>query len=237
MKIEIENKVTDIKHIISLLKEHANIEGSKEKLKELTDASLASDVWDNREQAEKLFKEKTFLEKQISSITNLEAEIIDTEELIKIGLEENDYEIVSEAEETINKLLKLCEKKQFETLLSGEADPNDCYIEIHPGAGGTEAQDWANMLSRMYQRWAENKQFGIEILEETNGDEAGIKSVTMRFSGLNAYGWSKTESGIHRLVRISPFDSGARRHTSFASVWVYPAVEDDINIKNEFKNI
>ena len=137
MKIEIENKVTEIKHIISLLKEHANIEGSKEKLKVLTDASLASDVWDNHEQAEKLFKEKTFLEKQISLITNLEAEIIDTEELIKIGLEENDYEIVSEAEETINKLLKLCEKKQFETLLSGEADPNDCYIEIHPGAGGT----------------------------------------------------------------------------------------------------
>ena len=237
MKIEIENKVTEIKHIISLLKEHSNIEGSKEKLKELTDASLASDIQVNREQAEKLFKEKTFLEKQISSITNLEAEIIDTEELIKIGLEENDYEIVTEAEETINKLFKLCEKKQFETLLSGEADPNDCYIEIHPGAGGTEAQDWANMLSRMYQRWAENKQFGIEILEETNGDEAGIKSVTMRFSGLNAYGWSKTESGIHRLVRISPFDSASRRHTSFASVWVYPVVDDKIDIEVEDKDL
>tara|TARA_B100000886_G_scaffold102094_1_gene67820 strand:+ start:82 stop:1185 length:1104 start_codon:yes stop_codon:yes gene_type:complete len=237
MKIEIENKVTEIKHIISLLKEHSNIELSKEKLRKLTEASLASDLWENREQAEKLFKEKTFLEKQISSIINLESEVTDTEDLIKIGLEENDYEIVSEAEETINKLLKLCEKKQFETLLSGEADPNDCYIEIHSGAGGTEAQDWANMLSRMYQRWAENKQFGIEILEETNGDEAGIKSVTMRFSGLNAYGWSKTESGIHRLVRISPFDSASRRHTSFASVWVYPVVDDKIDIVVEEKDL
>ena len=157
--------------------------------------------------------------------------------MIEIGFEENDTEIVKEAEETITKLHELCQKKQFETLLSGEADTNDCYFEIHPGAGGTEAQDWANMLSRMYQRWAENKQFKIEILEETNGEEAGIKSITMRFGGINAYGWSKTESGIHRLVRISPFDSASRRHTSFASVWVYPVVDDKINIEVEEKDL
>ena len=237
MKIEIENKVSEIKHIISLLKDHANIDSSKEKLKKLIIASEDPNIWNDRDEAEQLFKKKTQLEKIISSISDLETEIVDVEELIAIGFEENDTEIVKEAGETITKLLQLCQKKQFETLLSGEADTNDCYFEIHPGAGGTEAQDWANMLSRMYQRWAENKQFKIEILEETNGEEAGIKSITMRFGGINAYGWSKTESGIHRLVRISPFDSASRRHTSFASVWVYPVVDDKINIEVEEKDL
>ena len=237
MNIEVENKVSEIKHIISLLKDHINIDEAKEKLKKITEETQATNLWDDREKAEKLFKEKNYLEKSITSILSLETEIFDVEELLKIGLQEKDEIIVKEAEENIVELLEICEKKQLESLLSGEADANDCYIEIHPGAGGTEAQDWANMLSRMYQRWAENKNFKKEILEETNGEEAGIKSITMRFNGYNAYGWTKTESGIHRLVRISPFDSASRRHTSFASVWVYPVVDDKIDIQVEEKDL
>ena len=237
MSIEVENKVSEIKHIISLLKDHANIDEARERLNKLIEVTQATNLWDDRENAEKLFKEKNHLEKNITSILNLESEIFDVEELMKIGLQEKDEIIVKEAEENIIELLAECKNKQLETLLSGEADANDCYIEIHPGAGGTEAQDWANMLSRMYQRWAENKKFTKEILEETNGEEAGIKSITMRFNGDNAYGWSKTESGIHRLVRISPFDSASRRHTSFASVWVYPVIDDKIDIQVEEKDL
>ena len=237
MKLEIENKISEIKYIISLLKDHANFDDSKKRLENLEIASQASDIWEDRIKAEKLFKEKNLLEKQIISINSLETEIDDAEELFKIGNDEDDQEIIKEAEKTIFALLGICQKKQFETLFSGEADANDCYLEIHPGAGGTEAQDWANMLSRMYQRWAENKQFEREILEETSGEEAGIKSITMRLNGNNAYGWAKTESGIHRLVRISPFDSASRRHTSFASVWVYPVVDDKIDISVEEKEL
>ena len=237
MNIEVENKVSEIKHIISLLKDHTNIDEARERLKKIIEETQVTNLWDDREKAEKLFKEKNYLEKNITSILSLESEILDVEELMKIGLQEKDEIIVKEAEENIIELLEACGKKQLETLLSGEADANDCYIEIHPGAGGTEAQDWANMLSRMYQRWAENKNFTKEILEETNGEEAGIKSITMRFNGYNAYGWTKTESGIHRLVRISPFDSASRRHTSFASVWVYPVVDDKIDIQVEDKDL
>ena len=237
MKLEIENKISEIKYIISLLKDHANFEDSKKKLENLEIASQAPDIWDDRIKAEKLFKEKNLLEKQIISINSLETEIDDAQELLKIGNDEDDQEIIKEAENTVFALLGICQKKQLETLFSGEANANDCYLEIHPGAGGTEAQDWANMLSRMYQRWAENKQFEREILEETSGEEAGIKSITMRLNGNNAYGWAKTEFGIHRLVRISPFDSASRRHTSFASVWVYPVVDDKIDISVEEKEL
>ena len=237
MKLEIENKISEIRYIISLIKDHANFEDSKKKLENLEIVSQAPDIWDDRIKAEKLFKEKNLLEKQIISINSLQTEIDDAQELLKIGNDEDDQEIIKEAEKTVFALLGICQKKQFETLFSGEADANDCYLEIHPGAGGTEAQDWANMLSRMYQRWAENKQFEREILEETSGEEAGIKSITMRLNGNNAYGWAKTESGIHRLVRISPFDSASRRHTSFASVWVYPVVDDKIDISVEEKEL
>jgi len=126
----------------------------------------------------------------------------------------------------LNELVKKCDKLQLESLLSGEADANNCYIEIHAGAGGTEAQDWALMLQRMYSRWSEKRGFKISYVEESSGDEAGIKSCTLLVEGFNAYGWSKTESGVHRLVRISPFDSSSRRHTSFASIWVYPEIDD-----------
>ena len=134
-------------------------------------------------------------------------------------------------------MVKKCDKLQLESLLSGEADANNCYIEIHAGAGGTEAQDWALMLQRMYSRWSEKRGFKISYVEESSGDEAGIKSCTLLIEGFNAYGWSKTESGVHRLVRISPFDSSSRRHTSFASIWVYPEIDDKIDIAIEDKDL
>ena len=151
--------------------------------------------------------------------------------MIALGKEEGDQDIIAEAEAEIIALSVIAAKKQLESLLSGEADKNNCFLEIHPGAGGTEAQDWAAMLLRMYSRWAEARQFKLEVLEESDGEEAGIKSATLRVIGVNAYGWLKTESGVHRLVRISPFDSSARRHTSFASVWIYPEVDDNIDIE------
>ena len=145
--------------------------------------------------------------------------------------------MVAEAEAGLNALLETCRKLQLESLLSGEADSNDCYLEVHAGAGGTESQDWAEMLLRMYTRWCEAHSYEVEWLEESQGEEAGLKSATIKVSGENAYGWLKTESGVHRLVRISPFDSQARRHTSFASVWVYPVVDDTINIVIEDKDL
>jgi peptide chain release factor 2 len=148
-----------------------------------------------------------------------------------MGEAEGDQAIVAEAEANLNKLRETASKRGLEALLSGEADSYDAFVEIHAGAGGTESQDWASMLQRMYMRWAEAHDYKVELLEESPGEEAGIKSATLRISGENAYGWLKTESGVHRLVRISPFDSNARRHTSFASVWVYPAIDDTIEIE------
>ncbi len=145
--------------------------------------------------------------------------------------EEGEIELLNEAEKNLGKLAKEINRLEIESLLSGEVDANDCFIEIHPGAGGTESQDWASLLYRMYMRWAEKKKYKMEIVDESSGEEAGIKSATIKVMGHNAYGWAKTESGIHRLVRISPFDSNARRHTSFASVWVTPVIDDKIEIE------
>ena len=158
-------------------------------------------------------------------------------ELIELGEKEDDGEVVSEAEANIAALAKICEKRQIQSLLSGEADSNDCFLEIHAGAGGTEAQDWAEMMSRMYVRWSEAHGYKVEWIEESAGEEAGIKSATLKVTGHNAYGWLKTESGIHRLVRISPYDSAARRHTSFSSVWVFPVIDDSIEIEIEEKDL
>jgi len=171
------------------------------------------------------------LDAQISAVKRLEASVRDNSELIELGTAEGDDEIVKEAENALRETLKDARSAQVETLLSGEADGNDCYLEIHSGAGGTESQDWANMLLRMYTRWAERRKFKIEVMEMHDGEEAGIKSATIKVTGHNAYGWLKTESGVHRLVRISPYDSAARRHTSFSSAWVYPVVDDTINIE------
>jgi peptide chain release factor 2 len=163
-------------------------------------------------------------------VKGLQQELDDAVTLIELGEAEGDAGSVTEGEGLIRALKPAAEKRGLEALLSGEADGNDCFLEIHAGAGGTESQDWANILLRMYMRWAEAHEYKVEFLEESAGEEAGIKSATMKVIGPNAYGWLKTESGVHRLVRISPFDSNARRHTSFASVWVFPVVDDKIDI-------
>lgn len=182
-------------------------------------------------------RERGALDDAISSYRRLEQELEDAITLIELGEAEGDAEIVAEAEAALQALKIEVEKRQLESLLSGEADANDCYMEIHAGAGGTEAQDWAEILARMYTRWAERHGFKVEWLEESPGEEAGLKSATLQIKGHNAYGWLKAESGVHRLVRISPFDSQARRHTSFASVWVYPVVDDTIEVDIQDKDL
>ncbi len=176
-------------------------------------------------------RERTSLDQSLTQYDALTAELEDAVGLIELGEEEGDTEIVAEAEAQLAALHEVAAKRQLETLLSGEADGNDCYLEVHAGAGGTESQDWAQMLLRMYDRWADQNTFKTALIEESPGEEAGLKSATLKVSGDNAYGWLKTESGVHRLVRISPFDASARRHTSFASIWVYPEVDDDIEIE------
>ena len=182
-------------------------------------------------------RERNQLEKSIGDFTTLEQELRDAIELIELGDAEDDTEIVEEAEAILVRLQKQAATQELETLLSGEADANDCFVEVNAGAGGTESQDWAQMLYRMYTRWADAHGYKVELMDESAGEEAGIKSASVRIQGHNAYGWLKTESGVHRLVRISPYDSSARRHTSFASVWVYPEIDDDIEIQVEDKDL
>ena len=176
-------------------------------------------------------QERTALEDQLNAIGRIELELDDQVTLIELGEAENDAGTISDAEETLRRLKAEAARRELEALLSGEADANDAYLEVHAGAGGTESQDWASMLLRMYVRWAEQHGFKVDIVDETPGEEAGIKSATIMVKGHNAYGWLKTEHGVHRLVRISPFDANARRHTSFAAVDVYPVIDDRIQIE------
>jgi peptide chain release factor 2 len=175
-------------------------------------------------------QERTQLEDSLDAIARIEQELDDQVTMIELGEAENDQKVIAEAEEALKKLKADVARRELEALLAGEADANDSYVEVHAGSGGTESQDWANMLLRMYTRWAEKHRYKVEYLEETPGEEAGIKSATIQVKGRNAFGWLKTEAGVHRLVRISPFDANARRHTSFAGVTVYPVVDDRINI-------
>ncbi len=175
-------------------------------------------------------RERTGLEEQIAAIRRVEGGLDDALTLIELGDAEGDEATVAEGEQTLRQLEKEAQRLQLEALLSGEADSNDTYVEVHSGAGGTESQDWAQMLMRMYVRWAERRGLKVEVTDVADGEEAGIKAATIEIKGRNAYGWLKTEAGVHRLVRISPFDSNARRHTSFASVTVYPVVDDSIQI-------
>ena len=184
-----------------------------------------------------MLRERTRLERAIDSYRRIEREVEDAAELIELGDAEGDSGIVAEAEAGLEKLRDEAHRREIESLLSGEADSDDCYLEVHAGSGGTEAQDWAEMLLRMYVRWAEAHDYKVEWLEESGGEVAGIKSATVKIGGLNAYGWLKTESGVHRLVRISPFDSNARRHTSFASAWVYPVIDEKIDIEINDKDL
>ena len=182
-------------------------------------------------------RERNRLQTSIDSYEGLVREFSENVELIELAESENDSDMVSEAEEALCALAQRARKLELETMLSGEADGNGCFVEIHAGAGGTESQDWAFMLRRLYLRWADSHDYKVEMVEESLGEEAGIKTGVVKISGLNAYGWLKTDSGVHRLGRISPFDSNSRRHTSFASFWVYPMVDDSIEIQIEDKDL
>ena len=195
------------------------------------------DLWQDQERAQIVMRERTQLEKSMQRVRDIETELEDSVGLIELGEAEDDTDIIAEAEAAIQALGPQAQKMELESLLSGEVDANDCYVEINAGAGGTESQDWAEMLVRMYVRWAESHDCKVEWIEESSGEEAGIKSASFKVEGLNSYGWLKTEAGVHRLVRISPFDSQSRRHTSFASVWVYPVIDDSIEIEIEDKDL
>lgn len=205
-------------------------EPSEHRLAELNALSETPSFWDSPQKAQKLMQERARLETAFENIANLTKDLQDNLELAELAEMDDDQDLLEAAATALISVKEKAGAAELEALLSGEADANDCFVEIHPGAGGTEAQDWAEMLLRMYIRWAQAHGKKVDVLEEQSGDEAGIKSATIRVKGENAFGWLKTESGVHRLVRISPYDSNARRHTSFASVWVYPEVDDTIDI-------
>lgn len=194
-------------------------------------------MWSDADKAKKIMRERTRLDAQISEIKNIEQSLADNLELIEMGEEEGDAEIVAEAEAVLNGLQLKSEKMHLKSLLSGEVDGNDAYLQVNAGAGGTEAQDWAEMILRMYTRWAEQHEYKVSLLEKSDGEEAGIKSATLCIEGDQAYGWLKSENGVHRLVRISPYDSSARRHTSFASVAVSPVLDDTVEVELEDKDL
>ena len=192
---------------------------------------LESNFWQDKANSKKVIKEKKLYEDLINSFETSIEKLKDLDDLSELALEENNEIIQNEILDNIKELRKAVKKNEVKCFLSNEADSLDCYIEIHAGAGGTESQDWADMLRRMYLKWSDNKKFKSNLISEHKGDEAGIKSSTIKIEGDYVFGWLKKESGIHRLVRISPFDSGARRHTSFASIWVYPVVDESINVE------
>jgi peptide chain release factor 2 len=192
-------------------------------------------LWDDSTRAQSLMRERTRLDKGVNGYLKIAREVDDTLALAELAEAEGDQSMLDEAQKALAVLHQEVKARELDSLLSGEADANDCYLEVHAGSGGTEAQDWAEMLLRMYIRWGEQHGYKVEWLEESAGEGAGIKSATIRISGENAYGWLKTESGVHRLVRISPFDANARRHTSFASAWVYPVIDDKIEVAVEDK--
>jgi peptide chain release factor 2 len=211
--------------------------GINNKIKESEKKISQVNFWKNQTNAQKILKEKSFLENIVKSFNFTISEIDNLEQLYELALKENDIAVVKDCEKKILDLLNEIKKTEVSCFLSGENDHLDTYLEIHAGAGGTESQDWAEMLRRMYSKWIEKKKCKFEIINEHKGDEAGIKSTTLKMIGPYMHGWLKSESGVHRLVRISPFDSGARRHTSFASVWVYPVVNDSVKIDIQEKDI
>jgi peptide chain release factor 2 len=200
------------------------------RLAELNRQAEDPNLWNDPQRASRLMQERTALDDNLNALSHIDRELDDQVALIELGEAEKDQGVVADAEAALRNLKTEVARRELEALLSGEADNNNTYLEVHAGAGGTESQDWASMLLRMYSRWAEHRGFKVDFIEETRGEEAGIKSATIEIKGRNAYGWLKTENGVHRLVRISPFDSNARRHTSFASVNVYPVVDDTIKI-------
>ncbi|MEL7012564.1 MAG: peptide chain release factor 2 [Pseudomonadota bacterium] len=231
MRAEIEQTVAEIENSLELLRQRMGWETAKHRLEEFNARVEDPNLWDDPAKAQKLMRERQALVDAIDTHDGIKQDMSDNIELIELGEMEEDAEVVSEAESAIKLLAKKAAAKELEALLNGEADANDTFLEINAGAGGTESCDWASMLARMYVRWAEAHGYTVELQSESAGDEAGIKSAAYKISGHNAYGWLKSESGVHRLVRISPFDSAAKRHTSFSSVWVYPVVDDNIEIE------
>ena len=231
MRAEIENIVGDIRKSLDLLKQRLDWETAPHRLEELNAMTEDPELWNDPARAQKLMRERQVLSDSIDATTSLQTDLQDNIDLIELGEMEEDAEVVAEAEAAIKALRETAEQKEIEALLNGEVDGNDTFLEINSGAGGTESCDWASMLARMYVRWAEQHGYKVELISENSGEEAGIKSATYKITGQNAYGWMKSESGVHRLVRISPFDSNARRHTSFSSVWVYPVIDDTVEIE------
>ncbi len=201
------------------------------KLKKHNKDMLDANFWQNKKNSKEVLKEKKLFEDLINSLEDTALRLKDLDDLNELAIKEKNLEIQNEIFSSLKDLRKLARQNEIKCFLSNEADSLDCYIEIHAGAGGTESQDWADMLRRMYLKWSDNKKFKSSLISEHKGDEAGIKSSSIKIEGDYVFGWLKKESGIHRLVRISPFDSGARRHTSFASVWIYPVVDENINIE------
>ncbi|QEO17000.1 peptide chain release factor 2 [Acetobacter vaccinii] len=231
MSAETEALNDQIKQSVALLRRHLNWDVAEARLAELNNRAEDPDLWNDAEAAQKLMRERTLLADQIEGVLALEANVRDTCELIELAEAEGDAELVADGMATLRDMAAESKRRETESLLSGEADSNDCYLEVNAGAGGTEAQDWAEMLLRMYTRWAEAHNYKVTLMESSEGEQAGLKSATILVSGPNAYGWMKTEAGVHRLVRISPFDAAARRQTSFASIWVYPVIDDSIEIE------
>lgn len=231
MRAEIQTIVSEIENSLELLRQRMGWETARHRLEEFNARVEDPNLWDDPAKAQKLMRDRQSLVDAIETHDSIQQDMNDNVELIELGEMEDDQDIVTDAEETLRTLAKKAAAKELEALLNGEADANDTFLEINAGAGGTESCDWASMLARMYVRWAEQHGYTVELQSETSGDEAGIKSAAYKISGHNAYGWLKSESGVHRLVRISPFDSAAKRHTSFCSVWVYPVVDDNIEIE------
>ncbi|NKB22323.1 MAG: peptide chain release factor 2 [Alphaproteobacteria bacterium] len=237
MRAETQTLIDEIQQSIILLRRHLDWDNALRRLDELNAIAEDPDLWSDQAKAQGIMRERTQLEQSIEEVTAIEQELEDSKTLIELGDAEGDDSALDEADAMLEPLRTRAAKRELETLLSGEADSNDCFLEVHAGAGGTESQDWAQMLTRMYVRWADAHGYKVEWLEESAGEEAGIKSATIKISGHNAYGWLKTECGVHRLVRISPYDSAARRHTSFSSAWVYPVIDDSIEVDVEDKDL
>ncbi len=237
MRAETQNHVDAIAKSLKLLGQRMDIVTVAHRLEEFGAMIEAPDLWNDPARAQKLMRERQGVLDALSTYRLIDSGLRDNVELIELGEAEGDAEIVTEAENALKSLVELAAGKELEALLNGEADSNDTFLEINAGAGGTESCDWASMLARMYYRWAETKGYKVELQSEQAGDETGIKSAAYKISGHNAYGWLKSESGVHRLVRISPFGSADKRQTSFASIWVYPVVDDNIEIEVQDKDI
>lgn len=231
VRAEIQNSVTKIEKSVELLKQRLDWDTAPHRLEEFNAMIEDPTLWDDPERAQKLMRDRQALMDAVDMAKSIAQEMQDNIDMIELGEMEEDQEVITDAEQALQALEIKAAEKELEALLDGEADGNDTFLEINSGAGGTESCDWASMLARMYVRWAEKKGYKVELQSESAGEEAGIKSAAYKISGHNAYGWLKSESGVHRLVRISPFDSAAKRHTSFTSVKVYPVVDDNIEIE------